>query len=239
MGNAIDLKRFLEVVKKRMPLILASSLLMVLIAGIVSYKVLTPTYEATTQLLVNQTSSSEQGFTAADIEANVQLISTYNIIIKSPAILSQVIDELGLEETTETLTERIEVSSVEGSQVVMINVQDKSMGTAVDIANATATIFQREIQNLMNADNVNILSPANIPAEPIPVKPNPLVNMTIGAIMGLLLGTGAAVMLDQLNTTVRTEDNAEEMGLIVLGVVSPIPKYKTMNNIGEEQDPYA
>lgn len=239
MENAIDLKQFLETVKKRLPLIVSVTLLVVLLIGFISYRVLTPTYEATTQLLVNSTDTTEGGFTPEEIDANIQLIGTYNIIIKSPTILSQVIDELGLNETTESLTERITVSNVEGSQVVVINVQDGAIGQAVDIANTTATVFQREIQSLMNVNNVNILSPAKVPADPVPLKPNPVLNMLIGSVIGFLLGIGIAILVEQLNTTVRTEMNVEDLGIPLLGAVSPIQKYKTNDRLRKESVLYA
>ncbi len=158
-----------------------------------------------------------------DIDTNLQLISTYNVIIKSPAILTEVINELGLDETVQSLNDRISVSSIEESQVVTLSVQDESMQQAVLIANTTAKVFEQEIRNLMRVDNVNILAAATMPLVAEPVKPDPLFNMAVGAIIGFMLGTGLAIVLDQLNTTLRTEEDIEELlGLQVLGVVSPV-----------------
>ncbi|WP_088007035.1 YveK family protein [Indiicoccus explosivorum] len=234
MDNAVNLKHFLEILKKRLPLILTFVLIMILVAGFVSYKIMTPTYEAETQLLVNPGSGDGQALSAQEINASIQLIGTYNIIIKSPAILSQVIDEIGMDTTAELLTEQITVTSIEGSQIVMITAQAEQMEDAAAIANTTATVFQREIQKLMNVNNVSILSPAKIPNDPKPVKPDPLFNMTIGAIAGFLIGVGAAILLDQLNTTVRKEESIEELGLVVLGAVSPIPKQRGEIRLGKE-----
>ena len=94
---------------------------------------------------------------------------------------------------------------------------------AVDIANTTAEVFQEEILTLMNVDNVNILSPAAYVKNQSPVKPDPILNMAIAAVIGLMLGVGIAFLLEYLDTTVKTEQDIEEiLGLPILGLVSPI-----------------
>ena len=221
MESTFNVKEFLKALRKRLPLIIMVTLLFVALSGFVSYTMMKPVYQASTQILVNQNTTAAQPFNTQDIDANIQLISTYNVIIKSPTILSAVIEELGLNETVAELNERITVSNIENSQVVTLDVEDASVEKAVLIANTTASVFQAEIKNLMKVDNVNILAPAIVPIEPEPVKPDPLFNMGVGAIIGLMLGTGLAILLDQMNTTIRTEEDIEAIvGLNVLGIVS-------------------
>src|SRR5690606_25278800 len=148
---------------------------------------------------------------------------TYNVIIKSPAILANVIEELQLKDTISSLTERITVNNIESSQVVTLSVEDSSMEQAVLIANTTAQVFQKEIQTMMNVDNVSVLAAAEAAANPKPIRPDPVFNMAIGAVAGLVFGMAITMILDQLNTTVRTEEDIEEIqGLQVLGIVSPV-----------------
>lgn len=229
MESTFNVKEFMKNLKKRIPLILMVTLLFVALSGVVSYMMMKPIYQASTQILVNQNTTAAQPFDAQNIDANIQLISTYNVIIKSPAILAAVIEELKLNESVTELNERIEVTSVENSQVLTLNVEDASMERAVLIANTTASVFQAEIKNLMKVDNVNILAPAIVPVDPEPVKPDPLFNMAIGAVMGFMIGTGLAILLDQMNTTIRTEEDIEEIvGLQVLGIVSHAESTKEM-----------
>ncbi|MGO1057869.1 YveK family protein [Planococcus sp. FY231025] len=229
MESTFNVKEFMKNLRKRIPLILMVTLLFVALSGVVSYTLMKPIYQASTQILVNQNATAAQPFDAQNIDANIQLISTYNVIIKSPAILAAVIEELKLNESVTDLNERIEVTSVENSQVLTLNVEDASMERAVLIANTTASVFQAEIKNLMKVDNVNILAPAVLPVDPEPVKPDPLFNMAIGAVMGFMIGTGLAILLDQMNTTIRTEEDIEDIvGLHVLGIVSQAESTKEM-----------
>lgn len=229
MESTFNVKEFMKNLRKRIPLILLVTILFVALSGVISYTMMKPIYQASTQILVNQNTTAAQPFETQDIDANIQLISTYNVIIKSPAILAAVIEELKLNETVAELNERIEVSSVENSQVLTLNVEDGSMERAVLIANTTASVFQAEIKNLMKVDNVNILAPAVMPVDPDPIKPDPLFNMAIGAVMGFMIGTGLAILLDQMNTTIQSEEDIEEIvGLQVLGIVSQAENIKGM-----------
>ena len=69
-------------------------------------------------------------------------------------------DQLGNGLTASQLNKQITVSSEQDSQVVNVTVQDPDPQMAANIANKTAEIFQKEIVDLMNIDNVNILAKA-------------------------------------------------------------------------------
>ncbi|ETP67477.1 chain-length determining protein [Planococcus glaciei] len=240
MESTFNVKEFLIALRKRLPLIIIVTLLFVALSGIVSYTMMKPIYQASTQILVNQKITNPLQSNDLNIDANIQLVETYNIIIKSPAILSEVIEELELKESVSDLDKSITVSSEENAQILTLEVEDASMERAVLIANTTASVFQAKIKSLMNVDNVNILAPAIVPVDPKPVKPDPLFNMAIGAIIGFMLGTGLAILVDQMNTTIRKEEDIEEItGLQVLGIVSNVPgskKYTRTTNINEKKE---
>jgi len=233
MEETISLQDLFKTLKKRLWLIVMSTVIAATIAGIISFLVMTPIYQASTQILVNQTERQSEAFTSQDIQTDLQLINTYNVVIKSPAILNKVIEELGLDETAASLNSRVTVNSEQNSQVVNVTVQDSNQKQAVEIANTIANVFEQEIPQLMNVDNVNILSPAVMPDSPTPVKPDPMLNMAIGAVIGLMIGVGIAFLLEYLDTTVKTEDDIEELtGLPVIGMISPIPDSEVnMSNI--------
>ena len=222
MEETISLEEIFRTIRKRIGLIVSLTALLIVVAAIISFYVITPIYQASTQLLVNQQQTDQQ-IQAAEIQTNLQLINTYNVIIKSPAILSKVIEQLDLEMTPGQLADKITVSNAQNSQVVDISVQDEQMYKAVDIANTIAQVFQQEIQTLMKVDNVNVLSAAQLPEDPAPIKPNKLLNVAIAGVMGLMLGVGLAFLLEYLDTTVKTESDVEELlDLPIIGIVSTI-----------------
>ncbi|WP_368901463.1 YveK family protein [Oceanobacillus oncorhynchi] len=232
MEEMISLKEIVGVIKKRLVLILTFILGAAFIAAIVSYFVLTPEYENSSQFIVNQTQQEEEQFTQSELRTNVEIINTYNVIISSPAILDPVIDELGLDLTPEQLTDKINVSSEENSQVVTVTATDENPAQAVKIANTTVEIFQEEIPSIMNVDNVAILTQAELSENPSPVAPNPIINITIGIVLGVMLGVGIAFLIEYLDNTIKTEnDIAKQLGVPVLGVISHVDE----NDINSHQ----
>lgn len=223
MEETISLQDLFKTLKKRLLLIILTTILAITASGVVSFLFLTPIYQSSTQILVNQEKADISTFNSQDIQTNLQLINTYNVIIKSPAILSKVIEQLDLNTTPSALTNQITVKNEQNSQVVNITVQDANPNIAVDIANTTASVFQKEIKNLMKVDNVSILTPALVGEDPSPVKPDPMLNMAIAAVIGLMLGVGIAFLLEYLDTTVKNEQDVEELlNLPILGLISPI-----------------
>src|SRR5699024_521482 len=122
MEETISLKEIFEVVKKRMLLSISFVVGTALVSAIITFFLLTPQYESSSQFIINQSQpESEMAYNDVnDIRTNVELINTYNVIIKSPAVLEDVAGELGLDLTTSQLSEKITVESAENSQVVTV-----------------------------------------------------------------------------------------------------------------------
>lgn len=193
----------------------------------VTFYVLTPIYQAQTQILVNQNSNSVEtnAWQATDID--LRLINTYNEIITSPVILTPVIEKLELDTTPEQLMEQITVSSKSDSQVVNISVIVPEPLNAVEIANTVAEVFKEQIPKLMSVDNITILSAAKQSDSPRPLKPNKELNIAVGAVIGFMLGVGLGIFLEFLDTTIKSEDDIETvLHLPVMGVVGLIPEEK-------------
>ena len=223
MEETISLKELLMTLKKRAKLITAITLLSVIASAIISYFILTPIYSASTQLLVNQSKNEDSVYSTNEVQTNLQLINTYNVIIKSNAILELVKEEMNLDLSISELNSKISVASEQDSQVVNITVEDESAKKAADIANKTAEVFQREIVDIMNIDNVTILSKASIGESPTPIKPQPLMNIAIALVVGLMLGVGLAFLLEYLDHTIKSEQDIEKLlGMPVLGVITVI-----------------
>lgn len=224
MEETISLKEIFGVVKKRLLLIIAFVLGAALIAAVVSYFVLTPTYQSSSQFIVNQGQQDPNvQYNVNDIRSNVEIINTYNVIIKSPAILDEVVEELSLPYSAGSLGEKLQVSSEQSSQVVTVTATDENPQMAVDIANTTVGIFQDKIPDIMNVDNVSVLTQAQLSENPTPVAPNPILNIAIAIVLGGMVGVGIAFLLEYLDNTVTTEEDIEsKLGLPVLGVISHI-----------------
>lgn len=229
MEETISFKELYEILKKRIVLILSISILAVGMSAVASYFFMTPKYQASTQILVSQAAAGSISSLlsgANPFNSDSQYIDTYNVILKSPYILNQVIEEIGLNKTHGQLNGQISVFQEGKSQVVTVRVEDINPVLASEIANVTAEVFRREIQFLLKIENIHILSPAELLANPTPISPNPTLNMAIAFVVGLMVSVGLAFLLEYLNNTIRTEEDIERiLELPVLGAIPMIDKH--------------
>jgi capsular polysaccharide biosynthesis protein len=233
MEETISLRELMETLRKRMSLIILITLTAILVSGAVSFFLLTPVYQSTTQLLVNQAKSEQPAYNPGEIQTNLQLINTYNVIIKSPAILEKVASDLNNGYDASQLNAKITVGSEAESQVINLSVTDTDPQTAASIANKTAEVFQSEITKIMNVDNVTVLAKAEVGEKQSPIKPKPLLNIAIATVVGLMLGVGLAFLLEFLDNTIKTEQEVEKLlGLPVLGSIAVIGEIKEDNPTG-------
>ncbi|WP_067729049.1 YveK family protein [Oceanobacillus damuensis] len=231
MEETISLKEIFGVLKKHFLKITALVFGFALVAALISYFVLTPTYQSSSQFIVNQKLQDPSELSTNNIQTNVQMINTYNIIIKSPAILDDVVEQLNLPYSSATLSENIQVSSADNSQVVTVTATDENPATAVDIANVTVSTFETKIPDIMNVDNVSILTEAQLSPNLTPVAPNPILNIAIAIVLGAMFGVGIAFLLEYLDNTVTTEEDVEKkLGLPVLGVISLVSEEDIRGN---------
>lgn len=222
MEETISLKEIIDVIRKRLVMIISITMIAVIAAASMSYFYLTPKYQASTQVLVSQAATGASILESANpFGSDSEYIETYNVILKSPYILDQVVDNLGLEESHRSLNRELSVTREGNSQVVTIQIEDTDPAMAVEKANATADVFRREIVDLLNINNIHILSPAEVTDSLNPVSPNPELNMAIAMVVGLMAGVGLAFLREFMDNTVRTEQDVEALlGLPVLGSIT-------------------
>lgn len=221
--ESVDLRRLFKLLKKRIVFIASAVLIAATLAWVTSYFFLTPIYQSSIQILVNKENVDQQIINPQEIETNLRLINTYSVIIRSPAVLSIVIEDLGLDMKSAELARKLAINSAEESQVINISIEDSSSQRSVEILNTIGTVFQKEIQQWMKVDNVIILSKAELPENPIPIKPRTELIIVMGAVLGLVIGVGVTIIKDYFDTTIKSEKDLEELlELPILGLIRPI-----------------
>ncbi|UVI27910.1 YveK family protein [Paenibacillus spongiae] len=226
MTTELDLKHYISIIRKRIWIVALVVVLGTAAAGVISYMLIKPVYQAYTKLIVNSP-NIKAGMLQLDLNAintNISLINTYKEIIRTPAIMDLVVQkhpEFGV--TTEELMQKITFSSVNGTQVVTLTYTDHDYKKAANIVNAISEVFQEQIPQIMMVDNVYLLHMAKVEKMPSPVKPNPKVNMAISFVLCFLLGIGIILLLDYFDDTIKTEADVERaLGLPTLGAVPSI-----------------
>ncbi|MGI8384804.1 YveK family protein [Robertmurraya sp. P23] len=210
MAKEINLKEIIGVLKKRAWIGITITILAALFGYFYSS--------------INQTTLLYSSSTNIIINAEGGQRKTLEVIIKDKTVLEKVITQLGIERTPESLAQSIQVGSIDETQVVKISVIDVNPVLAAEIANTTASVFIQEIPNIMDFDDVRVLSDAQV--NPIPINESNE-NKILGAaiIGGIVIGIGLIFLVDSLDESIRSEQEVEELLEVpILGIVSIMSK---------------
>lgn len=217
MEEEISLEELFFILRHKVSSIVLWSMIGLLLAGLYTFFLVTPQYESSSKIVVNQTQNTNQVITNTDIQTNLNLINTYQSIIREPIILEEVLEVTSSDLTIPELREKINVQTQDSSLVFGVSVQDDSPYRAAEYANAIANTFANRIGDILEVQSVTILSQA-IP-NPSPVSPNVLLNLLLGTILGLMIGVGMAFLSEFLDKTVKDDRFIEELGWTNLGGV--------------------
>lgn len=209
-------------------------LLIVLIFGVIgviyTMGFVTPMYSASTTLVLASSAKNDNlpdtgitTSTATEVTVNSKLVSTYSELVKSKNILRQVISNLNMKIEEDTLRKNITVSSVKDTELIQITVKNEKPSYASQIANEIAKVFTEKVKEIYKIENVQIVDEAEVPNEPSNI--NHKRDVAIFALIGLVVSIGYVLLLNMLDTTVKTPEDIEE-GL-KLPVLAVIPVYET------------
>ena len=235
-SNFLDINKILAVLRKRKKTIIISTLVCAFLMLFMSVFVISPKYSSSTDILVNRKIDNQVN-AQAQLQADVQMISTYKDIITSPTILNAVSTQLknqGFNMTPANIKSCISISNQQNSQVFTVAVKAKNPQLAAAIANTTANVFKVKVKKIMSVNNVSILSKAE--ENPKPVSPKVVLNTLIGLIVGCVLGLFLAFIFDSMDRTITDESFiTEELELNDLGIINEIPANKVKRMISSKR----
>lgn len=217
MESTLDLPKILQIISKNTKLLIILPIICLLISAIVTFFFLDSKYQASTQVLVNQKESDSQ-MMAQEVQSNIQLVNTYSEIVKSPRIIDKVSKELERAYSTKELSNMLTVTNQAQSQLLNINVESENSSDSEKVANTVAHVFSEEVPEIMNVDNVSILSKADNTSKQ--VAPKTLVNLVLGLVIGLILALLIIFIKELLDKRIKSEKDVEnELNIPVLGSI--------------------
>lgn len=177
-------------------------------------------YSSTAALLLRTSTAVEP---QRAVDTNLQLLSL-------PIVAKRTAEDVpGL--SKEEVESLIETKQKAESDIIQVTATASSPERAAEVANAFAHSFiafrERESGNGQHLQIGRIAIVELATPESAPVSPKPLRNIVFGVIVGLILGLGLTILLEQLDRRLKREDDlAEATGLPVLATV---PKRKAFD----------
>lgn len=201
-----------------------------LIAGSSAFVVtsqMTPVYRAQAWLLVNQ-AQNPSAVTYSDILGSQQLTKTYAQLVTSNLNLKDSVQQLSDPTlTVAVLRGKVSASDRTGTQLVSVSAEDPSPERAALIANTVATSFTKYVEEAQlagkpspsNADlnTVFVAETADPPTSP--VRPNTMLNVTLGTLLGLIVVVSAIALVEYLDDDIDTREEVEKRSLPFLGSI--------------------
>jgi len=229
--NYMGSKDYLNVIKKRIKIIVLITIFATIITGISSFYVLKPIYEAQCTVIVGKDSTDK--ITASEVTMYEELTKTYSQIAKSRVVVENALGRLNLGVSWEEFMSNVDITPETGTQILDISYKSQTAEVAQQGANALSQAFVEESQKLLPSGSVKIMDKALTPEAPI--KPNKKSNIVIAFILSLVFSLWLVFLIDYLDNTIKNEEDVErQLGLPTIGL---IPKQNKMVNLIVEKQP--
>lgn len=207
MGEPISLIECIQIIRKRIAILLVLPLTTVLGSLLLSLLVLPPVYEASVTLMVGQR----------------DLVKTYEEVARDRQILAGTIKLLNMGVQVDELKKQVKIEAIKDSEIIKIRVENSDPELAKNIANTIATLFIARVGTLNNAADVTVVEPAV--RQEKPVRPKILLNFSITGVLSVSVALALIFFLERLDDTVKTNQDVEQvLALPLLGSIPPFRK---------------
>lgn len=216
----MTLLELLQLLRKHLKLVVALPLACMVVMGLASVLMMSDTYTATTDMYVLASSEGDTSSAlSSDLSASQMLTNDVATLLQSDRVMSDAADRLRLKNLNGY---DITVSSETTTRVITLSVTGPDPQGSANVANALADCVSDVAQQVMSVESVNVIDEAPVPDAPS--GPNRLLYVAVAAMAGLFAAVAIVVLMDIIDTRVRSAEDAEE--LLGLPVIGRIPAMK-------------
>jgi capsular exopolysaccharide synthesis family protein len=194
------------------------------LAALLASLLVSPMYASHTQLFVSTDDSSSTSAVFQGGQFSEGRVTSYAELLRGEELAARVVSSLKLPLSASQLAKEIQVTTV--PQTVLLNVQvtDSDPRRAQQIGTEIGVQFPRMVTQLEQTSKgaspvrVAIVDPADLPSAPS--SPQTILNVILGALVGLVLGTATAIGRARMDRSVKKPEDAAHLGAApVIGVV--------------------
>lgn len=195
-----------------------------------------PTYVATAKIFLGPRTIQTGDLSTAleELYFSAQFVASYAELLKSRPLAERVVEKEDLPFTPAELASMVQTSVISDTRIIQVSMTDTNPDrAAIAINGIVETFVTEDIKDYGGRAGLEafVLEPALVPT--IAIGPFPIRDGLFGGALGLALGIGAAFLLAQLDTTLRTRQDAEE-ALAPLPILAAIPTAAPTNGKGSE-----
>ena len=216
----MSIRDFLNLLQRRVIVIFLVSILVAVAVYLITSLAVKPVYECTAKMIVNAGADQAASLTITNdqITSSQKLVDTYAVIVRSRNLFGQVTENLNLEYSYESFSQMIDVTAVNGTQIMQIAVQSTDPKLAQKITAEIVKLAPRELTKVLNAGSVETVEDPYVSSKP--VAPNKALYSIVAFLLTAITITVAFVLeLLKNGTFLSEEELTEEMNLPVLACI--------------------
>ena len=220
----IDLRKLMLVYLRHWWIILLAGILAAGISLLVTKVAVTPLYQATVSVYVNNVKSTQDVNTISTgtLSAAQQLVNTYINIIQSDRVLSKAVEELEMPDITVfSLREMLFPTQVQSTEIFNINIRHPNPETAAEICNVLARVSPQEIAEVVEGSSAQIIDYATVPI--FRYSPSYTKNTLLGGLIGVVCAVGYVTIMFLLDVRIKDEEDLTQ--LFAVPVLGQIPSF--------------
>lgn len=216
----MTLLELLTLLRKHLKLVIMLPIVCMVAMGLASVLMMNDTYTATTDMyvLASSENTTSSGL-SSDLSASQMLTNDVATLLQSDRVMTDAADQLGLPNLRGY---DITVTSESTTRVITLQVTSSDAQGSANVANALADCVSNVAQEVMNVESVNVIDEA--PTPEAPSGPNRMLYVAVAAMAGLFAAVAIVVLMDVIDTRVRSAEDVEE--LLELPVIGRIPQMK-------------
>lgn len=212
----IDLLELLYMLKDKIALLLAATIISAALAGSYTQFMVQPLYKATAKLYILTQSTSLTSL--ADIQMGTQLTKDYMELIKSRPVVEEVIKNLKMDRTYEKMLGQLDISNTKDTRILNIVVTDTDAEAAKIIADEFADVSKSVISQIMCTDEPSIVEYGHKAMAPFNISTAK--NTVIGGLAGLVIMAALLILLYMLDDRIKSSEDVEKyLGLNTLSAI--------------------
>ena len=185
-----------------------------------SYFRIAPTYTSVAKMYI-VSASDDSVVDLTDLNIGKALTSDYEDLMLSYPVLDQVIEQLDLDMTSESLAGLISITNPTDTRILKITVTTTDAELSRDIANTLVSVSLEYLPKTMGTEQPNVAQEARVAVHKS--GPSYLKYTVIGALLGAILCCGFFTVRYLMDDTIHNGEDLEKyFGIVPLTVIPDI-----------------
>lgn len=214
----MTLLELIKLIRKHLALVVALPIVCAVATAAFAWLALPNQYSSSVSMYVLTKASAEGSLASTDLSASQQLANDVATLITDERVAEDTASALQMDSLKGY---KISVASESTTRIVTLTVTGESAQSVAIIANQLAATTDSVAQEVMDVQAINAINEAKEPAAPS--GPPRAMYTAVAFLVGIFLAVAIVVVIDMVNTRVRSAEEAEELlGLPVIGRIPTI-----------------